>query len=181
MKKTFVTYTFLLLVTIGFAQDCIPYKNLDLEFSALFPNEPILTSQKVPIDAETSITMHMAMLDFSGEKDALNAVYAISHAEYVKEDFMDSTEESNSVVLDGAVDGARKNVNGQLIYSNPITFNGYPARNAKIEISGAYIYLKCYLVENIIYFCQVICLTKNDKNSDIDKFLNSFELIKSKH
>jgi len=86
----------------------------------------------------------------------------------------------NSTVLDGAVEGAIKNVQGKLVFDNKIKYNGYPGRNIKIEINGGFIYINAYLVENSMYITQVICLTANDGNTDIERFLNSFEIIKTK-
>ena len=178
MKK-FIYSFFLFLICSSFtvAQDWIDYKSEDLAFIAEFPSEPTRTLEKVNT-AVGELDMHMIMYAPTSGDD--NAVYSVIKSDYPESQFKDADDEYNSKVLDGAVNGAVTNVNGKLLYDNKITFNGYPGRDFKVEISGAFLYIKAYLVNNTMYITQVICMSVNDKNTSIKRFFDSFDIIKVK-
>lgn len=179
MKRLiFITLLFLCVSYVS-AQTWKPFKNIELAFSASYPSEPVKTTQDVPT-AIGDIVMHMYSVDNSADTEASNAVYAVAYSAYPEESFKDSTKESEEATLNGAINGAVSNVNGKLVFSNNITLNGFPGKEGKIDINGAYIHLRVYLVYNVMYFSQVICYTDKDDNEDIKKFLDSFELIKTK-
>lgn len=159
------------------AQNWEKYKAEDLAFVAYYPNTPERTVQKVST-AVGELDMHMIM--YSPTSGDENAVYSVIRSDYPEEQFKDADEDYNASVLDGAVNGAVTNVQGKLVYDNVVKFNGYPGRSFKISMQGGFIYINAYLVENSMFITQVICLTNNDKNDSIERFLNSFELIKTK-
>ncbi|WP_298420867.1 hypothetical protein [uncultured Kordia sp.] len=178
MKKTFLVLTvlFLSFSTVD-AQDWTKYKSEDLAFVATFPKEPKRTVQKVNT-AVGELDMHMIMhAPVEGDD---NAIYSIIRSDYPEAQFKDADDDYNSGVLDGAVEGAVKNVQGKLVYDNKVKFNGYPGRSIKIKMQDGFIYINAYLVENPMFITQVICLTDKDKNASIQRFLNSFEIIKTK-
>jgi len=178
MKQVFlVIIVFFLSFRTVNAQDWTKYKSEDLAFTAIFPKEPKRTVQKVDT-AVGELDMHMIMHAPTEADD--NAVYSVIRSDYPEEQFKDADADYNNNVLDGAVDGAVKNVQGKLIYDNKVKFNGYSGRSIKIEMQGGFIYINAYLVENSMFITQVICLTGKDKNASIERFLNSFEIIKTK-
>lgn len=159
------------------AQNWEKYKAEDLEFVAYYPKEPKRTVQKVKT-AVGELDMHMIMYSPTSGDD--NAVYSVIRSDYPKEQFKDADDEYNKTVLDGAVKGAVSNVKGFLVFDHEVKFNGYPGRSIKIKMQGGYIYINAYLVENSMFITQVICLEDKDRNDSIYRFLNSFELIKTK-
>ncbi|QHI35038.1 hypothetical protein IMCC3317_03840 [Kordia antarctica] len=178
MKKAlFLMTVFLLSFGAVNAQDWEKYKAEDLSFIAYYPQEPKRTVQKVST-AVGELDMHMIMHAPTSGDD--NAVYSVIRSDYPKSQFTNADDEYNATVLDGAVEGAVSNVKGKLEFDNKVKFNGYPGRSIKIEIQGGFIYINAYLVENSMFITQVICLTSNDGNKSIDRFLNSFEIIKTK-
>ncbi|WP_430408348.1 hypothetical protein [Kordia sp.] len=178
MKKAFLVMTVLFLSFSAVnAQDWTKYKAEDLAFTAIFPQEPKRTVQKVNT-AVGELDMHMIMHAPTSGDD--NAVYSVIRSDYPEEQFADADDDYNANVLDGAVEGAVKNVKGKLVFDNKVKFNGYPGRSIKIKMEGGYIYINAYLVENSMFITQVICLEAKDKNTSIQRFLNSFELIKTK-
>ena len=178
MKNAFFLMTVLFLsFNAVSAQNWEKYKAEDLAFIAYYPQEPKRTVQKVST-AVGELDMHMIMHAPTSGDD--NAVYSVIRSDYPEEQFEDADAEYNATVLDGAVNGAVTNVQGKLVFDNKVKFNGYPGRSIKIEITGGFIYINAYLVENSMFITQVICLTANDKNKSIDRFLNSFEIIKTK-
>ncbi len=168
---------FLLSFNAVNAQTWEKYKAEDLAFVAYYPKEPKRTVQKVST-AVGELDMHMIMHAPTSGDD--NAVYSVIRSDYPKEQFKDADDEYNATVLNGAVNGAVSNVQGKLLFDEKITFNGYPGRSIKIEIQGGFIYINAYLVENSMFITQVICLSSNDENPSIKRFLDSFELIKVK-
>lgn len=176
MKTKLLIVLLCLKVTVLMSQDWSRYKNEELSFIANFPKEPKQSIQKVETAVGT-LDMHMIThTPFSGDN---NAVYSIIRSDYPKEQFKDATKEYNNSVLDGAVKGAVTNVNGKLVFDNKINFNGYPGRDFKISISAGFIYLKAILVNHSMFIVQVICITANDENKNIIRFMDSFDIIKT--
>ena len=179
MKKIILTFLLVSISTLVVdAQEWIAYKSIELGYSARFPIEPVFQTQGVPT-AVGELQMKMAMATPDSEDDD-NLIYSVIRSEYPAEGFNDATDDFIKDVLDGAIEGAVTNVQGTKIYDESVTFNKYPARYVKIEITGAFLYLNAYLVDNMIYITQVICTPENDKNNSIKKFQESFELIKVK-
>jgi len=153
------------------------YKYEDLAMVAYFPEEPSRTMQQV--DSELGVLdMHMVMLQPSFSDD--NALYGMIRSDYPESFFADADAELYDSVLEGSVEGAVTNVNGDLVSDENITFNGYPGRNIKIKIEGAYIYMRAILINHIMFINQVICETPNDGNDSIERFLESFEILRVK-
>ncbi len=178
MKKAFlVMAVFMLSFGALNAQNWEKYKAEDLAFVAYYPKEPERTVQKVST-AVGELDMHMVM--HAPESGDDNAVYSVIRSDYPEDQFTNADDEYNATVLDGAVNGAVTNVQGKLVFDNKVKFNGFPGRSIKIEIQAGYIYINAYLVNNSMFITQVICLTANDGNASIERFLNSFELIKTK-
>jgi hypothetical protein len=178
MKNVLILMTvFFLSLGASNAQNWEKYKAEDLSFIAYYPKEPKRTVQKVST-AVGELDMHMIMHAPTSGDD--NAVYSVIRSDYPEDQFTNADAEYNSSVLDGAVNGAVSNVKGKLLYDNKIKFNGYPGRSIKVSIQGGFLYINAYLVENSMYITQVICLTDKDKNAGIQRFLNSFEIIKTK-
>ncbi len=177
MKNKLLIIALLLNVTVLMSQEWEKYKNEDLNLVAYFPQTPKITIQKVETAVGT-LDMHMVMHSPTSGDD--NAIYSLIRSDYPKEQFENTTSEGNDKVLDGAVNGAVNNVKGKLVFDNKINFNGYPGRSIKILITGGFIYINAILVENSMYIVQVICLTANDENKSINRFMDSFDIIKTK-
>jgi len=176
MKKVFLSLLLLLSVTITFGQDWIDYKSTELGFAVNFPEEPSITSQMVPTEVG-DIEMKLVMMDMSLVNDSKNIFYSVILSHYPKELFENATDVLKDETLDNAANGGLANSGGTLVYTKKVQFAGYPGREMKIEITGMYLYMNLYLVENTIYINQVICYLDNDKNTDIERFQNSFKLL----
>ncbi|AGC77700.1 hypothetical protein LX97_02120 [Nonlabens dokdonensis] len=177
MRFFYITAILLFTTLQVNAQEWEVYKNETLQFRADFPNTPKKTVEKVDTAVGT-LDMHMVM--YAPESGDDNAVYSIIRSDYPAEQFANATDEKIKSVLDGAVEGARSNLNGELVYDKSVKFNGYASRNVKIEIAGAFVYLNTTLVNNSMFITQVICMTDNDNNTSIKRFQDSFEIIKTK-
>ncbi|MCI2228439.1 hypothetical protein MC378_04610 [Polaribacter sp. MSW13] len=179
MKKNLLIIVLFLNASILMSQDWSRYKYEELGFIADFPSVPEKNVQKV--DTEVGqLDMHMIMVSKKeGEDD--NFVYLLVRSDYPKSQFINATKEYNKEVLDGAIAGAVKNIKGKILYDKTVRFNGYPGRVTKIKIDGGYLYLNCYLVDNIMFICEVICPVSKDNNKSISRFMDSFEIIKTKN
>lgn len=180
MRKIFYIFIFFITTSVYVhAQDTWQnFKSVEYAFIAEFPKQPVKSVQAVPT-AVGDIDMHMFMYQPTGNDD--NAIYAVIRSDYPKEQFENADDAYNSNVLDGAVNGAVTNVNGQLLFEDKVIFNGFPSRKIKIDVEGAYIYMNAYLIDNILYITQVICVKENDQNKDIKRFMDSFDILKVKN
>ncbi|QRM90193.1 hypothetical protein FG167_13430 [Lacinutrix sp. WUR7] len=180
MKKVLFVITLFIVATVNVnAQDWIDYKSEDLAFIAKFPAEPTRTVQ----DVESEIGMlKMYMLNYTPPADEgdENQLYGVIRTDYPKSHFEDADEAYNNNVLDGAIEGAVSNIKGKLVFDNKIKLNGFPGRSVKIDIEIGSIYMKTFLIENKMFITQVICLTDKDNNDSINRFLNSFDILKVK-
>ncbi|WP_339873966.1 hypothetical protein [Olleya marilimosa] len=179
MKNIFFVLTLFLVsaITVS-AQEWIDYKSEELAFIAKYPVQPVQTLEVIDTEAgplDMYMVMHVATSESSN-----NVVYSVIKSTYPESQFEEVSEGYNDEVLDSAVQGAVGNVNGTLIFENKVTHNGYPGRSIKIEIDKAFIYMNAFLVDNMMFISQVICMTDKDENADIKRFMDSFDIIKVK-
>lgn len=164
-----ISFLALLLSLNLFAQDWKIHRNTELEFRVEFLGEPTATIQKVPT-AVGELDMHM--VSHSSEDNVYMSI--------IRTDYPEGSITDTKKALDGAVNGAVNNVKGELISENEDVFNGFPGRKIKIHAQGMYLFMNAYIVEDSMYIAQVVCLEGSEKNPLIDKFLNSFDIIKVK-
>jgi hypothetical protein len=81
-------------------------------------------------------------------------------------------------MLDGARDGAVRNVGGKLIEEKKISIEGHPGRYLKVSAEDNLVFARVYLVKNRLYQALVVFPTKTLRQGDVDKFLTSFRLTK---
>ncbi|MEL0642986.1 hypothetical protein V6251_01240 [Olleya sp. Ti.3.14] len=179
MKNIIFALTLFLVSTLNAsAQEWIDYKSEEHAFIAKYPVQPVQTLEVIDTEAGP-LDMYMIMHVATSE-NSTNVVYSVIKSAYPKSQFEDVADNYEDEVLDAAVQGAVQNVNGTLIFKNEVTHNGYPGRSIKIEIEKAFIYMNAYLVDNVMFISQVICLTENDNNKDIKRFMEAFDIIKVK-
>jgi len=176
-----VKFTILLLLLISglYAQKWDVYKNQEFGFRANFEGEMKTINQLIPVGDE-SIEMNMFFVDNSANSSASNIIYSVAHTAYKKDEYAKENPERDDLVLNSAVNGASKNVNGSILSNENFTLNGFPGKQSKIEIQGGYIHLKLILVKHELYFVQVICSIDKDDNNDISRFFDSFDILKIK-
>jgi len=167
--RNIISFLALFLTLNLFAQDWKIHRNSELEFRADFLGEPKTTIQKVPT-AVGELDMHMVSLQ--GDDNTFMSIIRTNYPEGSLTDV--------KTALDGAVNGAVNNVSGKLISDKEDIFNGYPGRKIKIHSQGMYLFMNVYLVEDSMYIAQVVCLEGSEESPLINKFLNSFDIIKVK-
>jgi len=102
-----------------------------------------------------------------------NTAYMVGYNDY-PEGMMKKADPEK--VLDGARDGAVKNVNGKLDWEKKITIDGHPGRDFAVTAEGLSVRDRIYLVNDRLY--QVMLVGSKDfiTGKDGEKFLNSFKL-----
>ena len=143
-----------------------------------FPKAP--TENPQVINSEIGkLKMNIFMYDASQKGKDDNLVYMVNYTEYP--DTLISSEKTE--ILDdffrNSIDGAVKNVHGELLSEKIIKIGEYPGREIKIDFKDgmAVIRMRSYLVNNKMYVLQTITETKKDFNKSITLFMDSFELL----
>ncbi|MEP7322192.1 MAG: hypothetical protein ABI761_09740 [Saprospiraceae bacterium] len=109
-----------------------------------------------------------------------NYMYSVGDTDYpdslVRSDKIEILDE----FFDGSIKGLVDNTLGKLISKSTIQKDNFPGRAIKIDFhNGLAIFnVKMYLVKNKMIMLQTITLAKNDPNTWVDKFMDSFSLNK---
>jgi hypothetical protein len=136
-------------------------------FTVLMPGKPKAQNQTLdsPV-GQVKMVMYMAGSSKAG--------CAVAYADYPAQ-LINSTDPQKT--LDGARNGAIKNVNGKLISETSINFHGLPARDVRIEIpKKALITARLILAGPRFYQLMFIAPTDKEHEQDISQFLNSFTI-----
>lgn len=156
-------------------------KDIKHAYRVEFPVEP--ESQETNVaTAKGDIMMYSYLANDTGKTK--NFIYMTSTSDYPTSWFPNGidTPEKENELLNNCVSGAVANVKGTLVYSREAEHNGFKGKKARIHItSGGADYtinIKCFLVGYKLYMLQTISKKVDEGNQDIDKFFNSFELIK---
>ncbi len=125
-----------------------------------------------------AIDLHIFMLGQA------NSAYMLSYADY-PENFVKQSDVNT--MLDGARDGALKNVNATLGGTKAISLDGSPGReftasvpDSKSVPGGGSVQARIYLVKSRLYQLLVLTAKGNETEVDADKFLASFKLQPAK-
>lgn len=176
--KTALVCLLALVSSQFFTPDTTWYTFETEEIRIEFPKEPALSKQMAPT-AVGDIEMNIASYDASRDGDSTLAYVFISSV-YPDSMLTSIKKEEIPAFFRASIDGAVKNVSGQLISEKEVTLNGFPGREARIDFGNgtAVIYLHMYLVRNTGYFIQTITETGKVENQAALRFHRSFRLKK---
>jgi len=137
-------------------------------FTIEMPGEPKEQINKIDT-ALGPIDLHLFV--FSPDP---NIVYIASYADYPEDVIKKSDSEK---MLNGARDGAVKNINGKLDREKKITIDKHPGRDISIVADQAMARVRMYLVDARLYQVILVSTSKESVTSkDAEKFLDSFKL-----
>lgn len=165
--------TLLVLFLVIFATGCSQpqaYDSSSGRFTIDFPGKPKEQSQTVQTPVG-SIAVHIIMYE------SRSAAYGVTYS-----DFPASHIESSSVdeILDGACQGAARNIGGTIISQKPISIGNHPGQEVKVaaSTSGKKVEVRnrIYLVGNRLYQVVVTSTPGDTEDSTANKFVNSFKL-----
>jgi len=169
----------LFLSAIVYSQEWKPFKSQEYSFRADFEGEPKIIVQDIPVDGNV-FKMNMFYIENGIDTERSNLLYAVAHVSYNEDEFLIDDLERTELMLNNAVDGSVNNVKGKLIHKNDIDINGYLGKEIKIEMQSGYIYARIYLIKHELYYVQVMTNFDNEDNIYINKFYDSFDIIKVK-
>ncbi len=141
------------------------YYSADGRFSILFPGEPEESLQSVTTVAGQ---INLVMVSAGSKKSG----FVVGYADYPRNVVENSDPEK---VLDGARDGAVRNVRGQLTDETTLDFHGHPAREIRVEVAKkTSIRSRLILIENRLYQVMVISQSARILNGKGSEFFDSF-------
>jgi hypothetical protein len=147
------------------------FRSLSGNFLVLFPEHPVIETQKINTLIGV-IDAHMSQVTTE------DMYYAVSYSDYPA-DFINSSTPDE--VLNGARDGALDNTKGKLLQELIITYEDYPGRDLKYEITNedesVIVYHRILLVNERLYQIIVVTEEKNMFSRKIFDFLESFKLV----
>ena len=166
--------TFILItLTTFFLASCSTLDKVNLRsfspennnFSVLMPGNPRFQTQTV----NTAVGL-IEIKMYISEVDGI--AYLIDSNEYPEK----VIETSPKLILDGARNGAVKNVYGKLISETIISLDGYPGRELNIAIADGGARARIYLVKNALY--QLIVVGPGEKLylGHVHRMFESFKL-----
>jgi len=168
-----VALIFTLLVAMnGISQAAEEFKSEAGKFSLTVPAPMNEKTQEVETGAG-KITVHMYLSEIAS--GAYLAFYSDYPAEAVKQVGAKS-------ILDNARDGAANNIKGKVTREKEVELDGHPGREFDVEakLNGADVKItaRLFLVDNRLYMVYVAYKVEQGSAEEIDKFLNSFKLLK---
>ncbi len=159
---------YLLIHTFTAGNKLAPFKEFRSDegrFTVLMPGKPELQNQVTPV-GKINMFMYMAGTN--------KANCAVAYADYPAQ-FIDSTDPRK--ILEGAKNGAIKNISGRLISETSIDFHGLPAKEVHIEIPNkGFVTARFILASPRFYELMFIASEDKGHEQDISKFFDSFTI-----
>lgn len=146
-------------------------------WTANFPSDPEESQKTIPT-AIGEQTMHIYMYTEPNQQVADNIVYAAIQTIFPDTLVSSAKTEMIDPLMRNSIDGAVKNVQGQLLSESVISLGEFPGREVKISFQqgAGIINLRIYLVKNTLYMLQAICEKSKDDNASAKRFMHSFKL-----
>jgi len=167
-----MNFVFLIIFQLLIQNDWGKLTSDDHKFSIMVP--PAIEWVKNSNPIETELGKLDLVIYKSKDKDEINNRYLLSYIDYDPEILLDDAIK-DSMILESAF-----NLPGELIYQNSSSNDGIKNMllRKKITAQDTYLKAKLFFVENRFYMLIVYSETTSASNKRIDKFLNSFRLIK---
>jgi hypothetical protein len=147
------------------------YKAPDNSFTISMPTKPVESAQSLPNNTK----MHV----LTGNMDR-NGFYGLAYADYK----MDTSKVPDSLLLDGAAQGAASNSGAKIVSKKSITLDGYPGLELDMEVppdkapGGGRVACRIIWVAPRIYIIAAGGPESSDVYATRVKFLDSFKLTK---
>ena len=147
-------------------------------FKVLSPGE--LTQKVDSVETAIGLMAYHQFVYQENPENIENVVYMITYVDYPEGTI---TEDSTALLNDffsATIESAAQSVGGMLVYSDPYEQQGHPGRVWKIHyLEGkAAIKTVAFVAGRRFFTIQTSTFRKNALDRDIDKFMESFRLIK---
>lgn len=145
------------------------FKSAEGRLTVLFPGEPKL--ERTPVDVPNVGKVEEVMWTYE-LKDV--AMFGVAWVDYPKELV---AQGDRTKMLDGARDGAAKNIGGKIVSEKPITMHGFPGRELKVEVpkSPLVFLAQIYLVNERLYQVILVTTASHASAPEVTKFFASFK------
>lgn len=156
------------------------YKSKSAGFILEFPFAPKSINQT--LNAENMI-MKLEILSADCQKlpNSNNYTYMATYYKYPEKFFDNYTDVIYNQFFENTINGmVNSSIDGKLIDKQIITFDNFPGRQIRMKVNNgaAIITAKFILANKTMYILHVTTDITKDRNPDVDKFLNSFKLVK---
>ena len=155
------------------------FEHKAFSFKTEYPGKPT-TKVKVLNTAEGDLNLNM--FEYVSERTETQSAlfYAVSFVEYPVEAVNSNDKEKLKEFYKKWTDKLVARVNGKLIKETIITLEGFEGVEDRIEMKdGAeFVKMRAYMINNKLYMIEAVTETKNEFNPSINRFMNSFKLIK---
>lgn len=170
-------FLFPLLILGVFQLPWKEFKDYEGKFSILVPGD--MLKKEIPIETAIGNLVYHSFYYQPTEKNPDNLIYMLSYCDYpeggMHSDSLDLLEEFFAVTMESAVES----VKGELLYSNDIKVQGYPAKLWRLVYKDgkASIKTKVVMANKRFYVVQTVGYRDKGINPKIDKYLDSFRLL----
>ncbi|MDP9264422.1 MAG: hypothetical protein M3O85_08905 [Acidobacteriota bacterium] len=176
MRKATATALVLMSAVLAFGapqqqqqkSDWVKYNSDEGRYSALFPNQPEVSSQETTSSTNEKVTQHLATSADQG------TAYLIGYFD----------KSGMTFSFDKARDGMLAKIKGTLLAEKAISLGGHPGREVKVAAKGSddadYIALaRYYDVKDRIYVVEVVFpkASEGSLSGNTAKFFDSFAVV----
>jgi len=183
MKKTIHSLCFALFLLGVFAfttsDEWYLYESKTYSFKVEYPGKP---TEKVKVLNTAEGDINLNLFEYVTEKTETESAvaYIASFIEYPIQSVNSDDKEKLKQFYRKMVDGVVTKVSGKLMKETIITLEGFEGVEARIEMKEGleFVKLRVYLIHNKMYMVETVTETKNETNKSINRFMNSFRLIK---
>ncbi len=154
------------------------FKSYDGKFQVLIPGKMELKEKA--IETQIGTLKYNTYIYQPTEKDPDNLAYMVSYCDYPLYSVHSDSTEFLEEFFETTIETAAESVHGELLYSSEITIDEFPGRLWRVDYNEgqAMIKTKAFMVKNRYYSVQVIALKEKSLNLSMDKYLDSFSLLK---
>lgn len=124
--------------------------------------------------------LHPITWMYQGTQDDPNFIYSVSYVDYPEGTFHPDSTELVNELFHASIESNITSLGGTLVYKSESPYSQYQGiiYRASYNDNKAVIKSRMILVKDRFYALQVYTLSEKSLNGDMDKFLNSFRLVK---
>jgi len=160
------------------AQEWIKFQPTDQPFAVLVPGQMKNGEKKLITDLGE---LHPVTWIYEGKETENNYLFTVSYVDYPEGTFHRDSLELINELFDASIETHIDDLKGKLIYRSPGEYYSYPGvmYRASYNKNKAVVKSRLILAGDRFYALQVYTITPKSLNAEMDKFLDSFEILKT--
>lgn len=168
----------LLPTLLQFQQAWQEFRSEEGRFKVLVPQ--LLTEKTDSVETALGKIAYHSFFVQMDEKLDENLFYMVSYCDYPSGLVFADSAGLTKEFFDATMEEAALSVDGKILYSADIQWDGNPGRHWRIDYLGgkAVIKTKAFLVKNRFYSLQTIAFKEKSLGQDTERFFSSFRLDK---